>query len=144
MTLPLVLDAAGLDAVCGSRPAGTVRAYLAEAATRQRAVLVPTLVCAELCRGARRTRAVEAALARSHASYPGRPALQRVDTDFVMARQVGAILHAAGADSTQIVDAHVVATCAQAGGGLVLTADPDDIRRLAETVPAIRIVVRRI
>jgi hypothetical protein len=70
-------------------------------------------------------------------------AIRRLDTDFALARQVGAILHGAGADTADIVDAHVVATCASAGGGLVVTADPDAIERLAQAVPAARIVVRR-
>ncbi|MGQ0624443.1 MAG: type II toxin-antitoxin system VapC family toxin [Sporichthyaceae bacterium] len=144
MTAPLVLDAAGLDALCQTVPDDLVRAYLAEAHRRAADVVVPTVVCAELCRGAARTRAVEASLARHSRDRGERPAIRRQDTDLAMARQVGAVLHPAGAGSEQIVDAHVVATCVLAGGGLVLTSDPDDIAALAETVPAIRIVVRRI
>lgn len=64
-----------------------------------------------------------------------------VDTDFALARQVGAVLHAGRSGSEQIVDAHVVAVCIPAGGGLVVTSDPDDIIALAAAVPAARIRV---
>jgi predicted nucleic acid-binding protein len=142
-TYPLVLDAAGLDALGGAPPPESVRALLAEAHRRGADVIVPTIVCAELCRGAARTRAVEAALGRHDRSRGERPAVRRRDTDFTLARQVGAILHGAEASTADIVDAHVVATCASAGGGLVVTADPVDIERLAQAVPAVRIVTRR-
>ena len=41
-----------------------------------------------------------------------------------------------------MVDAHVVAVCALHDGGVVVTSDPDDIERLAHSVPAVRIVTR--
>jgi predicted nucleic acid-binding protein len=62
-----------------------------------------------------------------------------VDTDFRLARQVGAILESAKAGSEAVVDAHVVAVCVEAGGGLVVTADPADIAELADGVPAVRV-----
>ena len=142
-TFPVVLDAAGLDALCGPVPTEAVRAFLIEAHRRGADVIVPTIVCAELCRGSAPTRAVEAVLGRHDRSRGERPAISRRDTDFELARQVGAILHGAGAGSADIVDAHVVATCVASGGGLVITADPDDIERLAQAVPAARIVIRR-
>jgi hypothetical protein len=43
--------------------------------------------------------------------------------------------------SERIVDAHVVAVCLPAGGGLVVTSDPDDIAALAAAVPAVRVRV---
>lgn len=85
---------------------------------------------------------VEAALRRR-----GWPAARRpitvVTTDFALAKQVGAILHGAGAGSADIVDAHVVAACVPYGGGMIVTSDPDDISRLADVVPHVRIVTRR-
>lgn len=143
MTPPLVLDAAGLETLCEQVPTEAVRALLAEAVRRDGEVVVPTVVCAELCRGVARTRSVEAALGRHDRSRGELPALTRADTDFVLARQVGAILHATGSGSADVVDAHVVAVCVLAGGGVVVTADPEDIERLADAVPAVRIVTRR-
>ncbi len=139
--LPLVLDAAGLDALSRTRPSDTLRALLSEAARLNREVLVPTVVCAEVARGRDRTRALEAALARHERARGDRPAVRLVDTDFVVARLVGAVLTASGSGSERIVDAHVVAVCVPAGGGLVVTSDPDDILDLAGTMPAARIRV---
>lgn len=65
-----------------------------------------------------------------------------VPTDFALARQVGAVLDGAHAGTEDIVDAHVVSVCEPFGGGVVVTSDPDDIRRLAAAVPSIRIVTR--
>ena len=137
--LPLVLDGAGLDGLSAPRPPDRLRALLAEAHRRHREVLAPTLVCSEVARGRARTRALEAALARHDAGRRERPAVRLIDTDFALARQVGTILDAAGRSSEMVADAHVVAVCVPAGGGLVVTADPDDIDELAATVPAARL-----
>src|SRR5437588_515329 len=76
------------------------------------------------------------------AAHVDRLAVRVVPTDFALARQVGAILHAAGTGCEDIVDAHLVAVCAAAGGGLVLTEDRGDVVRLAQSVPSVRIVAR--
>ena len=136
-----MLDAAGLDAVSVARPPVMMRALLAEAHRRGREVLAPTVVCAEVARGPKRTRALEAAVARHDRHRGERPPIRLVDTDFALARQVGALLHAARRGSEAIVDAHVVAVCVPSGGGLVVTSDPDDIAGLATAVPAARIRV---
>jgi post-segregation antitoxin (ccd killing protein) len=85
------------------------------------------------------------------------PAVTVVDTDFALARQVGAVLHGgwraggargaggvgehgAEAASADFADAHVVAVCARRGGGLVITSDAGDIARLAAAVPSARIL----
>lgn len=143
MTMPVVLDAEGLDALCDHRPPEQFRALLHEAWVRDRDVLVPAVVCAETCRGVARTRRVEAAVARHGRAHGEVPALSVVVTDLTLARQVGAVLHGAGADSRDMVDAHVVAVCAVHGGGLVVTADGDDIERLAQAVPSARVLTRR-
>ena len=140
---PLVLDAAGLDAIAASRPPELIRALLGEAHRRGREVIAPTVVCAEVARGAKRTRALEAAVARHDRHRGEQPPLRLVDTDFHLARQVGAILEASRSGSDRIVDAHVVAVCLPTGGGLVVTSDPDDIGALAGAVPAARIRVVR-
>ena len=142
MTVPLVLDAAGLDALAERDPPDALRALLAEALRRDRDVLVPAVVCAELCRGASRTRRIESALARHDRSRSERPPVRVEATDFALARLVGAVLHGARAGSEALADAHVVAVCARHGGGLVVTADAHDVLELAAAVPAARIVTR--
>ncbi|MGH9153919.1 MAG: PIN domain-containing protein [Acidimicrobiales bacterium] len=142
--LPLVLDAAGLGALASAYPPETLRALLAEASRRSREVIAPTLVCAEVARGRSRTRALEGAVSQHRREHGERPALRLVDTDFALARQVGAILEASGAGRDRVVDAHVVAVCVPAGGGLVVTSDPDDIAGLAAAVPAARIRTTRL
>lgn len=79
-------------------------------------------------------------MARHRPSRGRQPAVQVVDTDFTLARQVGAVPHRAGA--ADLADAHVVAVCARHGGGLVITSDSGDITRLAAAVPSVRIVTR--
>lgn len=140
MTVPLVLDSEGLDALAEPIPPRPLRALLEEAFDRDRDVLVPAVVCAEVCRGPARTRRIEAAVARHSPRRAQRPAVTVIDTDFDLARWVGAVLHGARASSAYLVDAHVVAVCARRGGGIVVTSDPDDIARLADAVPSARIV----
>ena len=140
---PLVLDAAGLEAITLDPPPTPIRALLAEAHRRGREVISPTVVCAQIARGAKRTRSLEAAVSRHDRTRGEQPALKLVDTDFPLARQVGAILAATRSGSERIVDAHVVAVCIPAGGGLVVTSDPDDIEALATAVPAVRIRIAR-
>src|SRR5262245_28585901 len=133
---PLVFDAAALEAMAASRPPEKLRALLAEAYRRGREVIAPTLVCAEVARGRQRTRALEAAVSRHERDRGEQPAIRLIDTDFSLARQVGAILSAGRSGSDRIVDAHVVAVCVPSGGGLVVTGDPVDILALAAAVPA--------
>lgn len=137
-----MLDAAGLDELAHWHPSIRLRSLLRDARQYKQPVLVPTVVCAEASRGAARTRQVESALTRYRTSTGDRPAVNLVDTDFALAKQVGAVLHGAHAGTEDIVDAHVVSVCVPFGGGVVVTSDPDDIRRLAAAVPSIRVVTR--
>jgi predicted nucleic acid-binding protein len=139
---PLILDADGLDALTEQPPPDRLRALLAEAWERKSDVLVAALVCAECCRGARRTRAVEASLARHRDTKAARPAVRIVPTDFDLACRVGSVLYGAGADTRDVVDAHSVAVASMYGRAVVATADPDDILRLASAMPAVRVVTR--
>jgi predicted nucleic acid-binding protein len=136
------LDSDGLDALADPRPPSMFRAVLREALDRGRDVLVPSVVCAEACRGSARTRRVEVALGRHRPRQGQRPPVDTVDTDFTLARQVGAVLHGSSSGSADMIDAHVVAVCARYGGGLVITSDTGDIERLATAVPSARIVAR--
>lgn len=88
---------------------------------------------AELYRGPRRSELIDACLS----SETG--IAVRV-TDRPLARLVGGVLATAGADTTMIVDAHVVATTVEAGRGVVLTSDPSDIELLAGPYPNIVVV----
>jgi predicted nucleic acid-binding protein len=136
---------APLGALTEQPPPERLRALLAEAWERKSDVLVPALVCAECCRGAGRTRAVESALAQHRETRAARPAVRVVPTDFDLARRVGSVLHGAGADTADtkdIVDAHSVAVASTHGRAVVVTAHPDDILRLASAMPAVRIVTR--
>ncbi len=144
MTLPIVLDSAGLSALCEPTPPPRLRALLTVARDRFGDVLVPAAICAEVCRGVARTRQVEALIARAETPRSSRRPLTVIPTDFELARQIGAVLHGAGVGSRFLADAHIVAVCAQYGGGLVLTSDPDDIHQLAAAVPAVRIVTRSV
>lgn len=86
---------------------------------------VATVTLAELYRGAGRSQALDAFLAREGG------ALLLRDTDRRLARLVGILLSDAAAGSELLADAHAVAVAVEAGGGVVLTADPDDLTRLA-------------
>ncbi len=122
----LVLDAEALSALAGpaTRRQREVRAALRAALRLDRDVVVPTVVLAELYRGAARSRGLDALLAREIG-------LLFRDTDRDLARQVGGVLTAARAGSEHLVDAHAVAAAVERGGGVVLTGDPDDLERLA-------------
>ena len=123
----VALDSEALMALAGADSGAKRRVRRAiEAASRTgHDVVVPTLVLAELYRGFGRSQLVDALLARHEEAIACR------DTDRNLARFVGAVLHAAGVGSEYIVDAHVVAIAAEAGGGVLLTSDADDLRRLA-------------
>jgi predicted nucleic acid-binding protein len=123
----VALDSEAINALSGrDTPAKRRVRRVLEAAVRTRSeVVVPTLVLAELYRGTGRSQVVDALLARHEHAIGTR------DTDRPLARFVGAILHGAGAGSEHIVDAHVIAVVVEAGGGVALTADTDDLTRLA-------------
>ena len=104
---PLILDADGLDALTEQPPPDRLRALLAEACERKSDVLVPAPVCAECCRGAGRTRAVESSLARHRETRAARPAVRVVPADFDLARRVGPVLDGVGADTKDIADAQL-------------------------------------
>jgi len=96
------------------------------ARTLHREVAIATGTPAELYRGAGRSQALDALLARES----GDGLLLR-DTDRALARLIRALLAEAGAGSGLFADAHPVAVAVEAGGGVVQTAYPDDLPRLA-------------
>ncbi len=123
----VALDSEAFNALAGSDSVTKqrVRRILRTAERLGRDVAVPSLVLAELYRGRGRNQLVEACLAREDASLSTR------DTDRDFARIVGAVLADSHAGSEMIVDAHVVALALEAGGGVVVTGDPDHLIRLA-------------
>jgi predicted nucleic acid-binding protein len=132
LTVRLVLDSEALSALGGPRSARQeeVRAALRAAHRLGREATVPTVVLAELYRGPRRNQLVDACLARE-------TGIGTRDTDRAFARVVGGVLAGAGAGSALLADAHVVAAAVEAGGGVVLTGDPDDMTRLAAPYPTV-------
>lgn len=142
---PIVLDSEGLSRLARQQSASQTEMVRALVQRRWRDggnVVVPAIVCAEVCRGHHRTAEVEALLARHPIGTKRANPILVVDTDYEFARLVGTVLEANDAGSKDIVDAHVVAVCIQAGGGLVITSDPDDIQRLAAPFPLVRILTR--
>lgn len=123
----VALDAEAFNALAG--PASVrkqkVRRILRRARLLGRDAFVPSLVLAELYRGHGRNQLVDACLAREQGSLDSR------DTDRRLARIVGGVLAAAGAGSSMIVDAHVVAIAVESGGGVVVTGDQADLDMLS-------------
>lgn len=95
-------------------------------------MITPAVILAELYRGPGHNQIVDACLSRE-------TAIGVRDTDRALARLVGGILSAAGAGSSDMADAHAVATAVEAGGGVVLTGDRRDLARLAAPYPNVRI-----
>lgn len=122
----VVLDAEALAALAGKPGPRSreVRAALRAAANLRREVIVPSVILAELYRGPRHNALVDSCLSRE-------TGIRIRDTDRSLARIVGGVLSAAQAGSEHLADAHVIATAVELGGGIALTADPDDLGRLA-------------
>jgi predicted nucleic acid-binding protein len=123
----LVLDAEAVAALLDARHAGerVVRQAMEAARRLRRDVAVATVTLAELYRGAGHNQALDALLAREH------DWLLLRDTDRALARLLGAVLTEADAGSDRLADAHPVAVAVEAGGGVVVTGDPQDLTRLA-------------
>ena len=124
----LVLDAEAVNALLDRRHPSerSVRRAMEAARRLHREVAVATGTLAELYRGAGRNQALDGLLARQ--SHDG---LLLRDTDRALARLIGALLAEAGAGPELFADAHPVAVAVEAGGGVVHTAHPGDLRRLA-------------
>ena len=125
--MKLILDQAAVSALAGkpSKAQQQVRLAMTAAHRLRRDVTVPTVILAELYRGGGRNQMIDSLLSRET------EALELRDTDRVLARLVGGVLAAAGSGSEDLADAHVVATAVEAGGGVVLTVDSNDLNRLA-------------
>jgi len=132
----LVLDSEAVSVLArGGDQERTVRAALTATLELATEVVVPAAALAELYRGVAQDLAVDACLGAE-----GGVAV--VATDRSLARRIGKILADAGRGTDDHADASVVAVCAAAGGGLILTGDPKKLSELCGGSPAI--VVRGI
>jgi len=131
----VVLDAEAFSALGGrpGRRSQEVRAALRAAARLRREVIVPSVILAELYRGPRHNPLVDVCLSRE-------TGILVRDTDRPLARIVGGVLAAAQAGSEHLADAHVIASAVELGGGLALTADPDDRGRLAASYGNVMVI----
>jgi hypothetical protein len=117
----VVFDTGALIAL--ERNQRDVVVLVAEARRSNTTITVPAGCVAQTWRDPRRQARV--------AGFLRLPNVNVVALDDAEARRVGLLLAAAGA--TDIVDAHV-ALCALRGPQVVLTSDPQDIRRLAPQI----------
>lgn len=92
---------------------------------------IPAAILLELYRGAGTDEAIDRELARGYAKV--------ITTGLRIVRIAGHLLASLDAGSDLAVDALVVATAVRLGGGLILTHDPTDLRRLASGQPNVRI-----
>lgn len=131
----LILDSEALSALAWPRRNQQrhqrVRAALRSAHDRNAPVRVPSAVLVELYRGGTTDAAIDAVLTRGLARV--------VTTGARVARVAGHILAEAGAGSEMAIDALVIATAIRMGGGVVVTHDPDDLRRLSANHPNVAI-----
>ena len=123
----VVLDSEAMNRIVrssrGSSPVG-VHAFLIAALQTGSDVMVPAAVLSELYRGSGYDAALDSCLKRYSC-------IEVIATDRRVAKIVGHLLSDRGLGSTHHVDACVVASAIVAGGGIILTCDPDDMRRLA-------------
>lgn len=121
----LLLDGEALSAIARG-PAhrrDRVRALIAEMRRRELPVGTVAAVLAEVVRGQPRDAGVFAGLRRE------RVVVHPVDTRVGV--RAGQLLGATGSGSEHAVDAFVVAVADLAGGAVIATADPRDLKRLA-------------
>lgn len=122
----LILDSGAVIAL--SRNDVRARAILAAAWEAGTEVSIPCLVISETVRGTARDAPVNRVVKAVGEVSPAYESTGRV---------AGSLLGAARSTST--VDAVVVATAVELGGGVILTGDADDLRQLAQPHPEVRI-----
>jgi predicted nucleic acid-binding protein len=127
--LSVVLDSEGLWAVARN-DSEDARAVLASSREAGVPVLVPAVVLAETPFGDNRD-------ARASQVLKKLQVIPISESTARIAAELKRLTDTRGMTAT--VDALVVATSAAAGGGVVLTADADDIGRLASAVSDVRI-----
>ena len=133
-----VLDAEAVNALVDpAHPARfQVRSAVRAAERLNHDVVVANVILAELYRGRARTAAVDAMISRQQPRFALR------DTDRNLARLVGALLTQAELGSAHLADAHVAAAAVE-HGGVVLTADPDNLEHLLAGASHVTVVALR-
>lgn len=119
----LILDAGGILAL--SRGDGDARAALERARREGYVVVVPTPVLAQVHRGGRDRARIDRIINTVDSLLP---------TSESIARRAGELQAVAG--TSDPVDAIVVAEALAAVPALILTSDPDDLRRLLDGQPS--------
>lgn len=117
----------------GRRRSLEVRAASRAAARLRREVVVPSVSLAEALSRPRHNSLVDACLSRE-------TGIQVRDRDRPLARIVGGVLASARARSEHLADTHVIAAAVELGGGLALTADAGDLRRLATSYENVTVI----
>jgi hypothetical protein len=118
----LILDTGGLLSWAAGRQ--SAREAILRAAQQERPIIVPSVVLAQALRGGQRDAPVNRVL----------KAIQFVPAaTAALARQAGILLGATA--TTDVVDALIVAEALNSLPAIILTSDPDDIRRLAMSAP---------
>ena len=131
----LVLDSEAFSILARARSGpqhSTVQAALRAALDSTVDVLVPAAVLAEQYRGGSHDQVVDSYLGRS-------TGITVADTTRHLARRIGNLLTRASRGSEDHVDAAAVAVAISAGGGVILTGDPDDLCAIAEGVVGVTI-----
>jgi predicted nucleic acid-binding protein len=123
----LVLDAGALIGV--DRRSMRVQELLKRARFRNASIVVPTAVVAQVVRGGGRQANLRRFLADSY--------LRFASLDYPIALEIGALLGQSG--TADVVDACVVACARHLGHCPVVTSDPEDLRKLDDTLPLIAI-----
>ncbi len=124
----LILDSGAVIAL--SRNDLRARAALAAAREVGAEVSIPSVAVAETVRGSARDASVNRVI---------KAVGEVTSADESAGRSAGSLLGAARSSST--VDALVVASAIELGGGVVLTGDPDDLESLARGHPEVVITV---
>jgi predicted nucleic acid-binding protein len=140
MSIAIILDAAALD---GERYSAATRGLIERTLERDGELWCSAVNLAEVCRGRARTAEVESFLRRGITFGSTKASVKIRSTDEAFAKRVGTLLHSSSRGSEDLADAHVVALCADFETAIVLTTDPEDILSLAESIPAVRVLVRR-
>jgi predicted nucleic acid-binding protein len=125
MSPAIVLDAGALIAV--ERQSPQLQELIRAARRRKASVVVPTAALAQVVRAGGRQANLRRFLADSYLRFAG--------LDYPMALRVGTLLGEAG--TSDVVDAAVVVCARDLGLAPVITADPEDLRKLDPTLPLI-------
>jgi len=130
----LLLDGEAVNALANARDrsvsARRAQALLDEAQRRGALVRIPAAVLVEVYRGGRADAKVDRVVGRGN---------RIVALDHATGRVAGRLRARDDLDSCHTVDATVVATAIRLGGGVIATADPDDLKRLARDNPNVAI-----